>query len=283
MAATTSPKKIGGGICYAFNREGGCAKGDACIFMHEIGEVPPPLSEEEVAAKRAERDASRAAAKEERKNRPKVEKVPKVAAAPAAKKAKKARAPRSNKPKSICYAFNREGGCDKGDACRFLHEIGEVPPPLSEEEVAAKRAERDASRAAAKEERKNRPKVEKVAAAPAKKSKPESAPVPPEFIGQTMTGFITDVLKTRQSGGQFGFIAIGAESEKTTGSRIYFNFEDFTDATFKPRRGYNVQFTVTTDEAARMAAKTVTLTASGKVTAAEREASLLERNGAAKA
>ena len=57
---------------------------------------------------------------------------------------------KEERPKSICFAFNREGGCAKGDECRFLHEKGDVP---TEEEVAAKRAEREAARLAAKAER----------------------------------------------------------------------------------------------------------------------------------
>lgn len=77
--------------------------------------------------------------------------APAVAAAADAAPTKKEDKPkREDRPKSICFAFNREGGCAKGDECRFLHEKGDVP---TEEEVAAKRAEREAARLAAKAER----------------------------------------------------------------------------------------------------------------------------------
>jgi hypothetical protein len=57
---------------------------------------------------------------------------------------------KTNNPKSICFAFNREGGCLRGDGCKFLHEKGDVP---SEEEVAARRAEKIAAKSAGKTER----------------------------------------------------------------------------------------------------------------------------------
>jgi hypothetical protein len=87
------------------------------------------------------------------------------------------------------------------------------------------------------------------------------------------------LLLSTHPDGQFGFIVIGAEDERTTGPRIYFNFEHFNDETFRPRKGYGVSFTVTSDESDRLAAKDVILTADGRVTATEREATLLQRGG----
>jgi colicin import membrane protein len=60
-------------------------------------------------------------------------------------------ATKEDKPKSLCFAFNSEGGCARGDECRFLHEIGHVP---TAEEREAARAERDAKRKAEREEKK---------------------------------------------------------------------------------------------------------------------------------
>ena len=70
------------------------------------------------------------------------------AAAPAATPAPASVASMEDKPKPLCFAFNSEAGCAKGDDCRFLHEIGTVP--TAEEREAA----REAKRAKRKEERK---------------------------------------------------------------------------------------------------------------------------------
>jgi len=105
----------------------------------------------------------------------------------------------------------------------------------------------------------------------------EGVPVPKEFVGQTKTGLISDVLKTRLGSGQFGFILVGGDVSKENAPRIYFNFTDFTDSEFRARKGYAVSFTVTEDENSRFAAKNVVLTAAGKVTAAEREKEMAER------
>jgi len=113
------------------------------------------------------------------------------------------------------------------------------------------------------------------------KVREEANPVPREFVGQTKTGIISDVLKTKIGNGQFGFILVGGDVEKANAPRIYFNMTDFSDAEFRPRKGYGVSFTVTEDESARMAAKNVTLTADGKVTAAAREKEIAERASAA--
>ena len=98
---------------------------------------------------------------------------PAAAAAPAA--AAPAAAAAEDKPKPICFAFNSEDGCKKGeDECRFLHEKGEVPTP---EEMAAKRAEREAAkktkRAAEKEERRAKREADGVGEYAPKKEKKE--------------------------------------------------------------------------------------------------------------
>ncbi len=92
------------------------------------------------------------------------------------------------------------------------------------------------------------------------------------------TGTIKDLIKARSGYRQFGFISIGNDADASNSPTIYFNFSDFAEADFRPRKGYAVQFTVTQDEVARVAAKNVTLTAAGKVAAAEREKTIAERN-----
>lgn len=109
---------------------------------------------------------------------------------------------------------------------------------------------------------------------PRRQKREETNPVPREFVGQTKTGIIVDVLKNRTGGGRFGFISIGTEAEKTTGPRIYFNITSFTDDTYLARKGYAVSFKVAVDAADRLAAESVVLTPAGKASAAEREATL---------
>ena len=95
--------------------------------------------------------------------------------------------------------------------------------------------------------------------------------------GSTQTGNIDEIVKTKYGGApRFGFIFIG---EGEARPRIYFNLTDFSDDKFRPRRGYQVTFVVEKDEQDRFYAKDVTLTADGKTTAAEREASI-EKRGA---
>jgi len=119
--------------------------------------------------------------------------------------------------------------------------------------------------------------AKKETATKAPKVREEEVPVPKEFLGQTKTGLISDMLKTKIGNGQFGFILVGGEVEKANAPRIYFNKSDFTDAEFRPRKGYAVSFTVTEDEKSRLGAKNVQLTAEGRVTAAEREKEIAER------
>jgi hypothetical protein len=117
------------------------------------------------------------------------------------------------------------------------------------------------------------------AAAPKTKSprrtkREETNPVPREFVGQTKTGIILDVLKNRTGGGRFGFISIGTDADKTTSPRIYFNTTSFTDDKYLARKGYAVSFKVAVDASDRLAAESVVLTPAGKAAAAEREATL---------
>jgi hypothetical protein len=90
------------------------------------------------------------------------------------------------------------------------------------------------------------------------------------MVNTTQEGRITDTLKTRIGGSRFGFILIGQGEPKTL-PRIYFKYEDFSDDSYVPRRGYMVTFVVEKDEQERYVAKNVSLTEEGKEKAAIRE------------
>jgi hypothetical protein len=74
---------------------------------------------------------------------------------------------------------------------------------------------------------------------------------------------------------RFGFIHIGdIEKPEEEKPRIYFSFDEFLDKSVIPRRGYIVDFTVSTDEKGRSFASAIALTEEGKVLAEEREAAI---------
>jgi len=98
-----------------------------------------------------------------------------------------------------------------------------------------------------------------------------ACPVPAAFLGTTKEGKICDIIKKGQE--KFGFIYIGdgtTAHEETP--RIYFNFKDFEDADYVPRKGYSVAFKCLNDDKGRAYASALTLTEEGKTQAAEREA-----------
>lgn len=98
-----------------------------------------------------------------------------------------------------------------------------------------------------------------------------SVPVPPELIGTTVAGRICDIV--RRGRGQFGFIFIGDDenSSRADTPRVYFNFKDYTETKFPPRRGYLVQFTCAEDDEKRVLATDVKLTEQGLQEATIRE------------
>ena len=88
----------------------------------------------------------------------------------------------------------------------------------------------------------------------------------PEIVGKSSAGIIDFVDKKKSFPEKnYGFIDIGA-------SRIYFNFSDFDDATYVPRKGLEVSFVFSKDDADRPYASQVKLTDAGKATAATKEA-----------
>jgi hypothetical protein len=109
-----------------------------------------------------------------------------------------------------------------------------------------------------------------------KRERPASIPVPPELVGKSAVGYVTDIV--RRGRFRFGFINIGAE-EKPVGEvpRIYFNFESLAESEPYLRRGYLVEFTVQNDEQGRPFASGVKLTEKGKELAKEREAKIAEQ------
>jgi hypothetical protein len=95
-------------------------------------------------------------------------------------------------------------------------------------------------------------------------------------MGQTATGKICDIV--RRGRGQFGFIFIGdGEGTRADTPRIYFNFKDYTETKFPPRRGYLVEFTCAEDDEKRVFASDVKLTVQGLQEAAVREEEFQKR------
>lgn len=103
-----------------------------------------------------------------------------------------------------------------------------------------------------------------------------SVPVPPELMGQVAIGKICDIV--RRGRGQFGFIFIGdGEGTRADTPRIYFNFKDYTETKFPPRRGYLVQFVCAEDDEKRVFASEVKLTEQGLQEATVREEEFQKR------
>ena len=76
-----------------------------------------------------------AAAKEDPVTAPAPKVASPVAKEPAAVAgdAPKAAAPSTEeKAKKLCFSFNSEAGCAKGDECKFAHEKGEIDPKVLE-------------------------------------------------------------------------------------------------------------------------------------------------------
>ena len=97
---------------------------------------------------------------------------------------------------------------------------------------------------------------------------PPTIPVPVEMMGTVVTGKITDLV--RRGRGQFGFILIG-DGPRTESPRIYFNFKDYSDPKFPPRRGYLVELLCSEDDEKRPYATNVKLTELGQEEAEARE------------
>ena len=111
--------------------------------------------------------------------------------------------------------------------------------------------------------------------------KKESTPVEESMMGSSQTGNIDEVVRKPLRGGaiRFGFIYIGKDGGDTR-PRIYFNVADYETKEFKPRKKYEVSFTVEKDEMDRFCAKSVALTDEGKDQAEKREAEIAEANKA---
>lgn len=108
-----------------------------------------------------------------------------------------------------------------------------------------------------------------------------SVPIPPSLIGKTVTGKICDIV--RRGRGQFGFIFIGeGEATRADTPRIYFNFKDYTEERFPPRRNYVVSFTCLEDDEKRVYASNVQLTPQGAKDAEVREEEYLKRTAGEK-
>ena len=106
----------------------------------------------------------------------------------------------------------------------------------------------------------------------------ESTPVPDSMVGSKQSGNIDEVVRKPLTGGaiRFGFIYIGSEGGDTR-PRIYFNVADYETKEFKPRKKYEVSFTVEKDDMDRFCAKGISLTDGGKAQAETREAEIAEQ------
>lgn len=96
------------------------------------------------------------------------------------------------------------------------------------------------------------------------KAKPPAIPIPAELVGMQATGKVLTILRKGRS--RFGFIRIIDGNEFSPS--IYFTLAEYKDAEFL-RRGYNVEFTVNTDEQSRHYAADIHLTAESQKEAAE--------------
>lgn len=109
-----------------------------------------------------------------------------------------------------------------------------------------------------------------------RKPRPESIPVPAEFVGKTMTGVVSAIIRKGRL--RFGFIHIGAGPEiDEAAPRIYFSFSRLSDTNTTIRRGYVVSFLIAADEQGRAFADAIDLTEEGKVIAAEKEVEIARR------
>jgi hypothetical protein len=106
-----------------------------------------------------------------------------------------------------------------------------------------------------------------------RKERPDSTPVPAEFIGQTKEGVVSAIIRKNRV--KFGFIHLcsGPEIDESA-PRIYFSFNDLTDSAITIRRGYVVTLKCSQDEQDRAFATEITLTEEGKKIAEEREAEI---------
>ena len=95
-----------------------------------------------------------------------------------------------------------------------------------------------------------------------------SPPIPKSMIGTTAVGKISDVVKKGRA--HYGFIVIGEGTRDLT-PRIYFNFKEYTETKFPPRRGHIVEFMCAEDSSERAYAENVRLTKEGSVAAAEKD------------
>jgi len=109
-----------------------------------------------------------------------------------------------------------------------------------------------------------------------KRERPATVPVPPEMVGKSSVGWVTDIIRRGRL--KFGFINVGPD-EKPVGEvpRIYFSFENLAETDSFLRRGYPVEFTIQNDEKARPYAANVKLTAKGRELAAEKEAAIAKQ------
>lgn len=104
----------------------------------------------------------------------------------------------------------------------------------------------------------------------------ESAPVPDSMVGSKQQGNIDEVVRKPVGGSiKFGFIYIGKDGGDSR-PRIYFNVADYETKEFKPRKKYEVSFSVEKDDKDRFCAKNVSLTEGGKSQAEKREAEIAE-------
>lgn len=99
-----------------------------------------------------------------------------------------------------------------------------------------------------------------------------SPPFPLAQLGQTVSGKICDVVKRGR--GQFGFIYVGEGSHSET-PRVYFNYKEYTETKYPPRKGYLVEFECSEDDSDRVFARNVRLTTIGLKEAADRDEKFL--------
>lgn len=129
------------------------------------------------------------------------------------------------------------------------------------------------------------PVVEK-AARPPRPPRVETAPITEDFVGKTFVGRISDVILHGQPIRRpvFGFINIGDNVEAVESvPSIFFKRSEFNDADHRyPRRGYQVEFTVSKNEEGKFFAVNVHLTPAGKAEADENKKKADEAKAARK-
>lgn len=109
----------------------------------------------------------------------------------------------------------------------------------------------------------------------------EHVPVPASMIGKSCIGRVNTLFYKGKV--PYGWIYIdggNAEMPVAETPRVYFSFKNFSDETYSPKKGFQVQFDIAEDETKRAYATNIKLTATGLKQAEEHKAAQEARKAA---